>query len=187
MKINAREYAIKSMREVAGKLKGRSITEAGDHEKEMKNFFRRYGEMLQNSQLDIHELDEECHEMINESLDYALTYLFDWDYRINVPKLKREVHRLMDLKCLCDLVSRARILTKYYAPNGVVLEEIIYRRYCSRIIRSDVEVYQEMGMSRTVYYEKKKAALQYMGFFFFEIVIQQAADNQNGNKELGWI
>jgi hypothetical protein len=45
----------------------RSITEAGDHEKEMKSFFRRYGEMLQNSQLDIHELDEECHEMINES------------------------------------------------------------------------------------------------------------------------
>ena len=125
----------------------RSITEAGDHEKEMKSFFRRYGEMLQNSQLDIHELDEECHEMINESLDYALTYLFDWDYRINVPKLKKEVHRLMDLICLCDLVSRARILTKYYAPNGVVLEELIYRRYCSNIVRTDVEVWQEMGFS----------------------------------------
>lgn len=124
--------------------------------KEMKNFFRRYGEMLQNSQLDIHELDKECHEMINESLDYALTYLLDWDYRINVPKLKKEVHRLMDLKCLCNLVSRARILTEYYAPNGVVLEELIYRRYCSNIVRTDVEVWQEMGFSRSVYYEKKK-------------------------------
>ena len=165
----------------------RSITEAGDHEKEMKSFFRRYGEMLQNSQLDIHELDEECHEMINESLDYALTYLFDWDYRINVPKLKKEVHRLMDLKCLCDLVSRARILTKYYAPNGVVLEELIYRRYCSNIVRTDVEVWQEMGFSRSVYYEKKKTALQYMGFFFFEIVIPQAVDNQKRVSELGWI
>lgn len=187
MKINAREYAIKSMRDVAAKLRGRSITEAGDHEKEMKSFFRRYGEMLQNSQLDIHELDEECHEMINESLDYALTYLFDWDYRINVPKLKKEVHRLMDLKCLCDLVSRARILTKYYAPNGVMLEELIYRRYCSNIVRTDVEVWQEMGFSRSVYYEKKKTALQYMGFFFFEIVIPQAVDKQKRVSEFGWI
>lgn len=101
--------------------------------------------MLQKSRLDVQELEEECHEMINEDLDYALTYLFDWDCRINVPKLKKEVHRLMDLKCLCELVTRARVLTKYYAPDGVELEELIYRRYCSNIQRTDLEVQQEMG------------------------------------------
>ena len=179
MKVDARDYAVKSIRDIAGKLRGKSIGEAGEHGEEMKTFFKQYGKIFQKSRLDVQELEAECHEMINEDLDYALTYLFDWDYRINVPKLKKEVHRLMDLKCLCELVTRARVLTKYYAPDGVELEELIYRRYCSNIQRTDLEVQQEMGFGRSTYYVKKKLALQYMGFFFFEIVIPQAVENQN--------
>lgn len=75
-------------------------------------------------------------------------------------------------------VTRARGLTKYYAPDGVDLEELIYRRYCSNIQRTDLEVQQEMGFGRSTYYVKKKLALQYMGFFFFEIVIPQAVENK---------
>ena len=84
----------------------------------------------------------------------------------------------MDSKCLCELVTRARVLTKYYATDGVELEELIYHRYCSNIQRTDLEVQQEMGFGRSTYYVKKKLALQYMGFFFFELVIPQAAENQ---------
>ena len=183
MKINARDYAVKSIRDIAGKLRGKSITEAGEHEGEMRAFFKQYGELLQKSCLDVHELEEECKEMINEDLDFALSYLFDWDYRINGPKLRKEVHRLMDLKCISDLLARARILTKYYAPDGVALEELVYRRYCSKLIRTDMEVRQEMGYGRSTYYAKKKLALQYMGFFLFEIVIPQAIENQNKAAE----
>lgn len=90
MKVDARDYAVKSIRDIAGKLRGKSIGEAGEHGEEMKTFFKQYGKIFQKSRLDVQELEAECHEMINEDLDYALTYLFDWDYRINVPKLKKE-------------------------------------------------------------------------------------------------
>lgn len=178
MKRNARQYAISSMRPICEKLRGKSISEAGGHDEEMKQFFKEYGYVLRKNRQAIGELEAECHEMINEDLNFALNYLFDWDYRINVPKLRKEIHQIMDLRCLCDLIARARILLKEYAPNGVKLEELIYRRYCSPMERSDMEVWEEMGMSRSDYYKKKKLAIQYMGFYFYEIVIPQAIENR---------
>lgn len=178
MKRDARQYAISSMRPIVEKLRGKSISEAGGHDEEMKQFFAEYGHIIRKSKEDIGELERECHEMINEDLSFALNYLFDWDYRINVPKLKKEIHRLIDIRCLCDMVARARVLLKEYAPKGTVLEEIIYRRYCSPLERSDMEVWEELGMGRSDYYKKKKLAIQYMGFYFYEIVIPQVLEGK---------
>ena len=41
-----------------------------------------------------------------------------------------------------------------------------------------MDVMLELGMSRATFYRKKKAALRYLGYYFFEIVVSQSANKR---------
>ena len=69
-------------------------------------------------------------------------------------------------------------LVKFYAPNGVMLSEILHSCFCSHYNKTDVEVQQELGIGRTSFYKMKKQALGYLGFYFYEIVVPQAKDKR---------
>ena len=43
---------------------------------------------------------------------------------------------------------------------------------------ADMEIMLELGMSRANFYRKKKAALRYLGYYFFEIVVPQSANKR---------
>lgn len=43
---------------------------------------------------------------------------------------------------------------------------------------ADMDVMLELGMSRATFYRKKKAALRYLGYYFFEIVVPQSANRR---------
>ena len=74
-------------------------------------------------------------------------------------------------------------LVKFYAPNGVMLSEILHSCFCSHYNKTDVEVQQELGIGRTSFYKTsfykmKKQTLGYLGFYFYEIVVPQAKDKR---------
>ena len=76
------------------------------------------------------------------------------------------------------MIYRGRTLVKFYAPNGVMLIEILHSCFCSHYNKTDVEVQQELGIGRTSFYKMKKQALGYLGFYFYEIVVPQAKDKR---------
>lgn len=76
------------------------------------------------------------------------------------------------------MVYRGITLVKYYAPDGVMLSEIIHSCFCSHYNKTDVEVQQELGIGRTSFYKMKKQALRYLGFYFYEIVVPQAKNKR---------
>ena len=41
---------------------------------------------------------------------------------------------------LSDMIYKVVTLVKYYAPNGVLLSEILHSCFCSHCKKSDVEV-----------------------------------------------
>jgi hypothetical protein len=75
---------------------------------------------------------------------------------------------------LSDMVYRGITLVKYYAPDGILLSEILCSCFCSNYNKMDIEVQQELDLKKTTFYRKKKEALGYLGFYFYEIVIPQA-------------
>ena len=79
---------------------------------------------------------------------------------------------------LSDMIYRGMTLVKFYAPNGVMLSEILHSCFCSHYNKTDVEVQQELGVGRTSFYKMKKQALGYLGFYFYEIVVPQAKDKR---------
>ena len=120
----------------------------------------------------------ECQEKINEDMAYALSYLSIYNNQLNVPKMHREMNNLMIIYGLSDMIYRGMTLVKFYAPNGVMLSEILHSCFCSHYNKTDVEVQQELGIGRTSFYKMKKQALGYLGFYFYEIVVPQAKDKR---------
>ena len=100
------------------------------------------------------------------------------NYQLDVAKMHREMNNLMIIYGLSDMIYRGMTLVKFYAPNGVVLSEILHSCFCSHYNKTDVEVQQELGIGRTSFYKMKKQALGYLGFYFYEIVVPQAKDKR---------
>ena len=102
-----------------------------------------------------------------------------YDYRMNIGHLRKEMNNVMLIYGLCDMVHRAMTLVKYFTPNcGEEYYDVLYGCYCRNRKAADVDVMIELGMSRATFYRKKKAALRYLGYYFFEIVVPQSANKR---------
>jgi len=177
-----RDYAIKSMKEITFQM----ASHAQDylevtierHYTDIKELMTSYQKLILENQIVLEELDMECQEKINEDMAYALSYLSIYNNQLNVPKMQREMNNLMIIYGLSDMIYRGMTLVKFYAPNGVMLSEILHSCFCSHYNKTDVEVQQELGIGRTSFYKMKKQALGYLGFYFYEIVVPQAKDKR---------
>ena len=109
----------------------------------------------------------------------ALQYMDAYDYRMNLGKLKKEVNNIILIYGLCDMVNRAMTLVKYFTPNfGTEYYDVLYGCFCRHRKMTDMEIMLELGLSRASFYRKKKAALRYLGYYFFEIVVPQSANKR---------
>ena len=177
-----RDYAIKSMKEITFQM----ASHAQDylevtierHYTDIKELMTSYQKLILENQIVLEELDMECQEKINEDMAYALSYLSIYNNQLNVTKMHREMNNLMIIYGLSDMIYRGMTLVKFYAPNGVMLSEILHSCFCSHYNKTDVEVQQELGIGRTSFYKMKKQALGYLGFYFYEIVVPQAKDKR---------
>ena len=113
------------------------------------------------------------------SMAYALQYMDAYDYRMHIGHLKKEMNNVILIYGLCDMVHRAMTLVKYFTPNfGEEYYDVLYGCYCRNRKAADVDIMIELGMSRATFYRKKKAALRYLGYYFFEIVVPQSASKR---------
>lgn len=134
----------------------------------MKALMNNYQDLILENQMVLDELEQECQEKINENMAYALQYMDAYDYRMNLGKLKKEVNNIILIYGLCDMVNRAMTLVKYFTPNvGSEYYDVLYGCFCRHRKMTDMEIMLELGMSRASFYRKKKAALRYMGYYFF--------------------
>ena len=145
-----RDYAIKSMKEITFQM----ASHAQDylevtierHYTDIKELMTSYQKLILENQIVLEELDMECQEKINEDMAYVLSYLSIYNNQLNVPKMHREMNNLMIIYGLSDMIYRGMTLVKFYAPNGVMLSEILHSCFCSHYNKTDVEVQQELGM-----------------------------------------
>ena len=145
----------------------------------IKALMNNYQDLILENQMVLDELEQECQEKINENMAYALQYMDAYDYRMNLGKLKKEVNNIILIYGLCDMVNRAMTLVKYFTPNfGTEYYDVLYGCFCRHRKMTDMEIMLELGLSRASFYRKKKAALRYLGYYFFEIVVPQSANKR---------
>jgi hypothetical protein len=173
-----RDYAVRSLKEITFRMAGHASDYhegmVKRHYNDMRALMTNYQKLILENRIVLEELEMECQEKVNEDMAYALQYMNIYNRQLDVVKLGREMNNLMMIYGLSDMVYRGITLVKYYAPEGVLLSEIIRSCYCSSCNKLDIEVQHEFNMKKTTFYQKKKEALGYLGFYFYEIVIPQA-------------
>ena len=172
-----RDYAIRSFKEITLNAARHTEERMDLYYEKMKALMNNYQDLILENQMVLDELEQECQEKINENMAYALQYMDAYDYRMNLGKLKKEVNNIILIYGLCDMVNRAMTLVKYFTPNfGTEYYDVLYDCFCRHRKMADMEIMLELGMSRASFYRKKKAALRYLGYYFFEIVVPQYAN-----------
>lgn len=176
-----RDYAIKSFKEITINSPKHTEERMNRYYEKMKTLMGDYQELILENQLVLEELEQECQEKINENMAYALNYMNAYDYRMNIGRLKKEMNTLMLIYGLSDMINRAMTLVKYFTPGQRVGEEyyeVLHSCYCRTRGAADIDIMAELGMSKATFYRKKKAALKNLGYYFFEIVVQQSASRR---------
>ena len=138
-----RDYAIKSMKEITLQM----ASHAQDylevtierHYTDIKELMTNYQKLILENQMVLEELEMECQEKINEDMAYALSYLSIFNH-LDVAKMHREMNNLMIIYGLSDMIYRGMTLVKFYAPNGVVLSEILH----SWLFRKIIKIYRDV-------------------------------------------
>ena len=162
-----RDYAIKSMKEITFQMASHAqdyleVT-MDRHYEDIKALMVNYQKLILENKMVLEELEMECQEKINEDMAYALSYLDDLRETAECNETEAsEMNNLMVIYGLSDMVYRGITLVKYYAPDGVMLSEILHSCFCSHYNKTDVEVQQELGIGRTSFYKMKKQALRYL-------------------------
>lgn len=175
-KMTDRDYAFKSLKDIIYNLAGQSIAEADnkkEYEKKMKILMEAFQLLLLENKHIQKELESKCLSQINEDLSYVLEYMNQFNEDLDVTKLQKEMGNLILVYGLYDMLYRAEVLMRYYAPKGMALAELIRARYYSGIVKSDIDVMIEIGVGKTKYYRMKRDALAYMGTYFWNIVVKQ--------------
>lgn len=172
--MSEREYAIRSFIEMYITNEERQPEEALNvHEDEMKQLLSYYRKLIKVNHLTLEELEQECEEKIREDMAYALTYINKYDRRLKVGKLRGEIHNLILICGLSDMLHKAVTLMRYYTKDGDLWGDIISSYYFSNDTKIDDEIQYELGLSRSSYYREKKKAIAHLGYFFYEVVVPQ--------------
>ena len=174
-----RDYAIKSFKEITLNAKRHTEQRMDLYYEKIKTLMSDYQDLILENQMVLEELEQECQDKINENMAYALQYMDAYDYRMHIGHLKKEMNNVILIYGLCDMVHRAMTLVQYFTPNfGEEYYDVLYGCYCRSRKAADVDIMIELGMSRATFYRKKKAALRYLGYYFFEIVVPQSASKR---------
>ena len=173
-----RDYVIKSMKDVTLRMTNCTQNYLNDvmrkHYGDIKLLLNCYRKLILENQMILKDLEMEYQEEISEDMGYVIIYFGIYSKQLDISKLNKEMNNLVLIYGLSDMIHRGITLVKYYAPNGVLLSAILYACFCRQNKNKDVEIQQELGIGRTLFYKMKKQALEYMGFYFYEIVIPQA-------------
>ena len=72
-----------------------------------------------------------------------------------------------------EAIYRSLLLMRVYVDDGPLLADVIYEIYCSSGRRSEIQMVDDLYVSRATFYRRKKKALMYMGYFFYEVVLPE--------------
>lgn len=142
----------------------------------MRDLLHLYRSLVRKNELDTREIEQECQELINQDMAYAIQFLDVYDIRLDMKRLSAVMDDMVFLYGLSDLLERGLALVRNLVPiKGRIYSEIIRGYFFGNTGNTDEKVMEKIPgeISRRQYYREKKEAIRMMGYYFYEVVIPQ--------------
>lgn len=146
------------------------------HENDMRELLYLYRSLVKKNALVTEEIEQECQELINQDMAYAIQFLDVYDVRFDMKRLSAAMDDMVFLYGLSDLLERGLALVRNLVPiKGRIYSEIIRGYFFGNTGNTDEKVMEKIPgeISRRQYYREKKEAIRMMGYYFYEVVIPQ--------------
>ena len=146
------------------------------HENDMRELLYLYRSLVKKNALVTEEIEQECQELINQDMAYAIQFLDVYDVRVDMKRLSAAMDDMVFLYGLSDLLERGLALVRNLVPiKGRIYSEIIRGYFFGNTGNTDEKVMEKIPgeISRRQYYREKKEAVRMMGYYFYEVVIPQ--------------
>lgn len=146
------------------------------HENDMRELLYLYRSLVKKNALVTEEIEQECQELINQDMAYAIQFLDVYDVRFDMKRLSAAMDDMVFLYGLSDLLERGLALVRNLVPiKGRIYSEIIRGYFFGNTGNTDEIVMEKIPgeISRRQYYREKKEAIRMMGYYFYEVVIPQ--------------
>ena len=146
------------------------------HEIDMRELLYLYRSLVKKNALVTEEIEQECQELINQDMAYAIQFLDVYDVRFDMKRLSAAMDDMVFLYGLSDLLERGLALVRNLVPiKGRIYSEIIRGYFFGNTGNTDEIVMEKIPgeISRRQYYREKKEAFRMMGYYFYEVVIPQ--------------
>ena len=146
------------------------------HEIDMRELLYLYRSLVKKNALVTEEIEQECQELINQDMAYAIQFLDVYDVRFDMKRLSAAMDDMVFLYGLSDLLERGLALVRNLVPiKGRIYSEIIRGYFFGNTGNTDEIVMEKIPgeISRRQYYREKKEAIRMMGYYFYEVVIPQ--------------
>lgn len=146
------------------------------HEEVMREILYLYKSLVKENKVAVEEIEQECRQMVNRDMAYAIKFIDDYDVRLDMKRLSAAMDDMVFLYGLSDLLERGLVLVRNLVPEkGRLYAEILRGYFFDNSRNTDEKVLDILPgeISRRQYYREKKAAIRIMGYYFFEVVIPQ--------------
>ena len=74
---------------------------------------------------------------------------------------------------LVEAIYRTMILVRCFAPDGETASKLLMETYCSGEDKSETQLVKTLNLSRATYYRRRKKAIAYAGYYFYEAVLPE--------------
>jgi len=119
----------------------------------------------------IMEMETECYLSNGSNLFDVVNTLIDVDPRVDQLRLESRLQSIEDSKSIIELIDRALLLLKSYPDNGPLYFEILSKSYLVFVKYSEMEILEDLNMSRSTFYREKKKAVTLLGVILWGFVI----------------
>lgn len=107
----------------------------------------------------VEELQEYAWELGKQDIDTGLIYLQNFAPDIDLLEFEEKVCCAVQSRMFVEVIDRALLRLKRYPDRGELYYEILTKQFIYRFNSTEKEMLEELGMERSVFYDRKKEAI----------------------------
>ena len=142
---------------------GITIEQAGEIVKQSKIVLNAVRSMYWRTKFDAEDLKEEATGKLSIDIGAALLYLSDLAPLKEQKDYEQRIMRMFENQSIIGAFEKKLEAIRHYPDNGKLYHAILKSYYFDEHRCSDQDIFEELNLERTVYYQRKREAVLLFG------------------------
>jgi len=117
--------------------------------------------------IELQELDDNCQELVNQSLVHVINMVSDIDPRIKTEWMRERLKSIEESKIIMDLINLSLNILRKRPGKGAFYYSLIYRCYITELTMPIENLSEEYNFSRSTLFRQLNKAIEKLGIILW--------------------